>query len=230
MKPKLAPDTDLATLDDAELARRARVRDDGAFRAIMQRHNRRLYRIVRGILRNDHEAEDVVQEAYVRAFTHLEGFRGDSSLGTWLARIAMNEALGRLRHDRATVDVATAEARQSQAQIIQFPLATTSDNPEQTMAQRQILQLVERATDNLPEIYRIVFITRVIEGMDVEETADLLGLKPQTVKTRLHRARLLVREQLDKQIGPVLMDAFPFAGRRCARMTDAVMKRIGFSG
>jgi RNA polymerase sigma-70 factor (ECF subfamily) len=98
------------------------------------------------------------------------------------------------------------------------------------MAQRQILQLVERATDNLPEIYRIVFITRVIEGMDVEETADLLGLKPQTVKTRLHRARLLVREQLDKQIGPVLMDAFPFAGRRCARMTDAVMKRIGFSG
>jgi len=230
MKPKLAPDTDLATLDDAELARRARVRDDGAFRAIMQRHNRRLYRIVRGILRNDHEAEDVVQEAYVRAFTHLEGFRGDSSLGTWLARIAMNEALGRLRHDRATVDVATAEARQSQAQIIKFPLATTSDNPEQTMAQRQILQLVERATDNLPEIYRIVFITRVIEGMDVEETADLLGLKPQTVKTRLHRARLLVREQLDKQIGPVLMDAFPFAGRRCARMTDAVMKRIGFSG
>jgi RNA polymerase sigma-70 factor (ECF subfamily) len=230
MKPKLAPDTDLATLDDAELARRARVRDDGAFRAIMQRHNRRLYRIVRGILRNDHEAEDVVQEAYVRAFTHLEGFRGDSSLGTWLARIAMNEALGRLRHDRATVDVATAEARQSQAQIIQFPLATTSDNPEQTMAQRQILQLVERATDNLPEIYRIVFITRVIEGMDVEETADLLGLKPQTVKTRLHRARLLVREQLDKQIGPVLMDAFPFAGRRCARMTDAVMKRIGVSG
>ena len=230
MKPKLAPDTDLATLNDAELVRRARARDDGAFRAIMQRHNRRLYRIVRGILRNDHEAEDVVQEAYVRAFTHLEGFRGDSSLGTWLARIAMNEALGRLRHDRATVDVATAEARQSQAQIIQFPLATTSDNPEQTMAQRQILQLVERATDNLPEIYRIVFITRVIEGMDVEETADLLGLKPQTVKTRLHRARLLVREQLDKQIGPVLMDAFPFAGRRCARMTDAVMKRIGVSG
>lgn len=230
MKPKLAPATDLATLDDAELVRGARARDDGAFRAIMQRHNRRLYRIVRGILRNDHEAEDVVQEAYVRAFTHLEGFRGDSSLGTWLARIAMNEALGRVRHNRSSLDVAAAEARRSEAQIIQFPLATTSDNPEQTMAQRQILQLVERATDNLPEIYRIVFITRVIEGMDVEETADLLGLKPQTVKTRLHRARVLVREQLDKQIGPVLMDAFPFAGRRCARMTDAVMKRIGVSG
>jgi RNA polymerase sigma-70 factor, ECF subfamily len=229
MKPKLAPDTTLAALDDAELVARARARDDRAFRTIMQQHNRRLYRIARGILRNDHEAEDVVQETYVRAFTHLEGFRGDSSLGTWLARIAMNEAMGRLRQQRAT-NPAAVEARQTQAQIIQFPLATTSDNPEQTMAQRQILQLVEQATDNLPEIYRLVFVTRVIEGMGVEETADLLGLKPQTVKTRLHRARLLVREQLDKQIGPVLMDAFPFAGRRCARMSDAVMKRIGLSG
>ena len=97
------------------------------------------------------------------------------------------------------------------------------------MAQREILQLVERATDNLPEIFRIVFITRVIEGMSVEETADLLGLRPETVKTRLHRARRLVREQLDKQIGPVLMEAFPFAGRRCERMTNAVMQRLGFS-
>jgi RNA polymerase sigma-70 factor (ECF subfamily) len=98
------------------------------------------------------------------------------------------------------------------------------------MAQRQILQLVEQATDNLPESFRIVFITRVIEGMSVEETADLLGLKVETVKTRLHRARRLVREQLDKQIGPVLMDAFPFAGRRCERMTNAVMQRLGLAG
>jgi RNA polymerase sigma-70 factor (ECF subfamily) len=102
-----------------------------------------------------------------------------------------------------------------------------SDNPERTIAQREILQLVERATDNLPEIFRIVFITRVIAGMSVEETADLLGLQSQTVKTRLHRARRLVREQLDEQIGPVLMDAFPFAGRRCERMTNAVMQRLG---
>jgi RNA polymerase sigma-70 factor (ECF subfamily) len=97
------------------------------------------------------------------------------------------------------------------------------------MAQRQILQLVEQATDDLPETYRLVFVTRVIEGMSVEETAELLGIKPETVKTRLHRARQLVRDQLDKQIGPVLMDAFPFAGRRCERMTDAVMKRLGLS-
>ena len=97
------------------------------------------------------------------------------------------------------------------------------------MAQRQILQLVEQATDNLPEVFRLVFVTRVIEGMSVEETSDLLGIKPETVKTRLHRARQLVRDQLDKQIGPVLMHAFPFAGHRCERMTEAVMKRLGFT-
>jgi RNA polymerase sigma-70 factor (ECF subfamily) len=94
------------------------------------------------------------------------------------------------------------------------------------MAQREILQLVERATDNLPEIFRIVFMTRVIEGMSTEDTANLLGLPPDTVKTRLHRARRLVRDELDKQIGPVLMDAFPFAGRRCERMTNAVLQRL----
>ena len=214
--------------DDAELVRRALARDDTAFRTIMERNNRRLYRIARGILRNDAEAEDVVQEAYVNAFTHLDGFRGDSSLATWLARITVNEALGRLRRERPAVDLDTFEAQRTEAQIIQFPQTVASDDPERTMAQREILQLVERATDNLPEIFRIVFITRVIEGMSVEETADLLGLRTETVKSRLHRARRLVREQLDKQIGPVLMDAFPFAGRRCERMTNAVMQRLGF--
>jgi RNA polymerase sigma-70 factor, ECF subfamily len=215
--------------DDAELVRRALARDDTAFRTIMERYNRRLYRIARGILRNDTEAEDVVQEAYVNAFAHLEGFRGDSSLAAWLSRITMNEALGRLRRERPAVDLEAFEAQRTEAQIIQFPQTVASDNPERTMAQREILQLVERATDNLPEIFRIVFITRVIEGMSVEETADLLGLQPETVKTRLHRARRLVREQLNKQIGPVLMGAFPFAGRRCKHMTDAVMQRLGFS-
>jgi RNA polymerase sigma-70 factor (ECF subfamily) len=228
MKPAPAPRIAVPS-DDAELVRRALARDDIAFRIIMERHNRRLYRIARGILRNDTEAEDVVQEAYVKAFTHLDGFRGDSSLATWLSRIVMNEALGRLRRERLAVDLDTFEAQRTEAQIIQFPQTVTSDDPERTMAQREILQLVERATDNLPEIFRIVFITRVIEGMSVEETADLLGLQPKTVKTRLHRARRLVREQLNKQIGPVLMDAFPFAGRRCERMTNAVMQRLGYS-
>ena len=216
-------------LDDAELVRRALAGDAGAFRTIMQRHNRRLYRIARSVLRNSAEAEDAVQEAYVSAFTHLAGYRGESGLAAWLARITMNEAFGRLRRQRPTVDIATLKETRAEAEIIQFPLSAQNDDPERTMAQRQILQLVEQATDDLPEAYRLVFVTRVIEGMSVEDTAELLGIKPETVKTRLHRARQLVREQLNKRIGPVLTDAFPFAGRRCERMTDAVMKRLGLS-
>jgi RNA polymerase sigma-70 factor (ECF subfamily) len=212
---------------DAELAERALARDAGAFRAIMQKHNRRLYRIARGILRNNTEAEDAVQDAYVSAFTQLASYRGESTLATWLSRIVMNEALGRLRRKRPTVDLAALESVRSEAEVIQFPLSTPSNDPERTMAQRQILQLVEQATDNLPEAFRLVFVTRVIEGMSVEETSELLGIKPETVKTRLHRARQLVRDQLDKQIGPVLMDAFPFAGHRCEKMIEAVMKRLG---
>jgi len=219
-----------AVLDDVELVRRVLARDADAFRTIMQRHNRRLYRIARSVLRNNAEAEDVVQEAYVSAFTHLASYRGESSLAAWLSRIAMNEALGRLRHRRHTVDIATLEETRTEAKIIQFPLTAPTDDPERTMAQRQILRLVEETTDDLPEAYRLVFVARVIEGMSVEETADLLGIKPETVKTRLHRARQLVREQLDKKIGPVLMDAFPFAGKRCERMTGAVLDRLGLSG
>jgi len=214
-------------LDDAELVRRALARDADAFRTIMQRHNQRLYRIARSVLRSHPEAEDAVQEAYVSAFTNLASYRGEASLAAWLARITLNEALGRLRRQRPTVDIDALQDTRTEAEVIQFPLAA-QDDPERTMAQRQLLQLVEQATDGLPEPFRLVFVTRVIEGMSVEETAQLLGIKPETVKTRLHRARQLVRDQLDKQIGPVLMDAFPFAGRRCERMTDAVLRRFGF--
>jgi RNA polymerase sigma-70 factor (ECF subfamily) len=221
---------DHAVPDDTELVRRTLDRDASAFRTIMQRHNRRLYRIARSVLRSSADAEDAVQEAYVSAFTHLAGYRGESGLAAWLSRITMNEALGRLRRQRPTVDITTLEEMRPDAEVIQFPISAHSGDPERTMAQRQILQLVEQATDGLPEVYRLVFVTRVIEGMSVEETADLLGLKPETVKTRLHRARKLVREQLDKQIGPVLMDAFPFAGRRCEHLTEAVMERLGLSG
>jgi RNA polymerase sigma-70 factor (ECF subfamily) len=195
----------------------------------MERHNRRLYRIARGILRDDSNAEDAVQEAYIKAFTHLSSFRGESSLSTWLTRITMNEALRRLRHENQAARLGI-ETPRAEAQIIQFPQTATTDDPERTMAQRQILQLVEQATDNLPDIFRVVFVTRVIEGMSVEETAELLNIQPKTVKTRLHRARRLLREQLDKQIGPVLMDAFPFAGRLCERMRATVMQRLGFTG
>jgi RNA polymerase sigma-70 factor (ECF subfamily) len=212
---------------EAELVARARGRDEVAIRVIMQTNNRRLYRIARGILRNDSEAEDVVQETWVRAFTHLKDFRGDSSLATWLARIAMNEALGRLRRQRPSVDVDTLAAGVIEAQIIQFPLSAPSEDPEKSMAQREIQHVVEHAIDELPDGFRIVFITRVIEGMNVEETAEILGLKPETVKTRLHRARNMLRENVEKKIGPVVMEAFPFAGKRCERLTETVLKRLG---
>jgi RNA polymerase sigma-70 factor, ECF subfamily len=219
----------LASLDDAELVRHALDRDAEAFRIIVQRHNQRLYRIARSVLRNSVEAEDAVQEAYLAAFSHLASYRGESTLATWLSRIVMNEALGRLRRKPRPSDFAPLEAV-PEAEIIQFPSSAPLDDPERSMAQRQILQLVETATDALPEVYRVVFVIRVIEGMSVEDTAHLLGIKPETVKTRLHRARQLVRDQLNKQIGPVLMDAFPFAGRRCERLTVSVLKRLGFEG
>jgi RNA polymerase sigma-70 factor (ECF subfamily) len=212
---------------DAELVARALAREGQAFRIIMTRYNQRLYRLARGIVGRASEAEDVVQEAYVRAFRNLETFRGDSALSTWLSRIVINEALGRLRKAKREGKVTDLEA--AQAEIIQFP-GNASDDPERTMAQRQILHLVEEATDKLPAAFRSVFVARVIEGLSMEETAELLGIKPETVKTRLHRARQMVRKELDARIGPVLMDAFPFAGRRCERLKDAVMQRLGIEG
>jgi RNA polymerase sigma-70 factor, ECF subfamily len=223
-----APQTPCGETSDAELVQRARDRDEAAIRSIMRSNNRRLYRLARGILRDESEAEDVVQETYVLAFTHLENFRGDSSLATWLARIAINEALGRLRRQRPAVEWTSLPPGTLEAQIIQFPIAAVSD-PEKTMAQRQIQHVVEQAIDELPEAFRIVFITRVIEGMNVDETAEILGLKPQTVKTRLHRARAMLRGNVEKRIGPVVMEAFPFAGKRCDRLTGAVLQRLGFS-
>ena len=211
---------------DEVLVRAAQGGDGRAFRAILTKYNRRLYRIARGILRNDTDAEDAVQEAYVNAFTHLATFRGDSSLSTWLSRIVMNEALGRLRTRRPMAEFVEVETPSQAAEIIQFPNTVRTD-PERTMAQRELLRLVERVTDELPDVYRTVFVTRVIEGMSVEDTAELLGIRIETVKTRLHRARKLVREHLDREIGPVMLDAFPFAGKRCERMTENVMQRLG---
>jgi RNA polymerase sigma-70 factor (ECF subfamily) len=222
------PVVDLNALADAQLVQLARQRDSGAFRTVMQRHNRRLYRLARAVVRNDSEAEDVVQEAYVRAFTSLDRFRGDASLATWLSRIVLNEALGRLRRRHPTVDLAAVENRQpSQGQVIPFPLATSQLDPERTMAQREIQRLLEQAIDDLPEAFRTVLVARVIEEMSVKETADLFGLREETVKTRLHRARSLLKKALEKHVDSVLTDAFPFDGRRCERMASAVLQRFG---
>src|SRR5499426_3436649 len=162
----------LHAFGDAQLVQLARQRDGAAFRTIMQRHNRRLYRMARAVVLDDSEAEDVVQEAYVRAFTSLDQFRGDSSLATWLSRIVLNEALGRLRRRRPTVDLGTIENR-APSQIISFPTAQL--DPERTMAQREIQSLVEQAIDDLPAAFRIVLVARIIEDMSIEETAELFG-------------------------------------------------------
>ena len=194
-----APQTAPTGTADAELVRRALARDEMAVRATLKANNRRLYRLARGILRNDGEAEDVVQETYVRAFTHLRDFRGDSSLSTWLSRIAMNEALGRLRRERPGVELSSLPQGTLEAQIIQFPLMSAADDPEKSMAQREIQRVVESAIDELPEPFRIVFMTRVVEGLNVEETAEILDLKPKTVKTRLHRARAMLRANVSRR-------------------------------
>ena len=138
----------------------------------------------------------------------------------------MNEAMGRLRGQHSLLQRDSLLQQQPEAEIIQFPAASASSDPEKSMAQREIQRFVEHAIDELPEPFRLVFITRVMEEMNVEETAQLLGLKPETVKTRLHRARAMLRENVEKKIGPVVLEAFPFAGRRCERLTEAVLRRL----
>ena len=221
--------SDLAALQDADLVRMALQRREGAFRVIMQRHNQRLYRCARSIVCDDAEAEDIVQEAYVNAFSKLADFRGESSLATWLTRITLNEALGRVRRRRPAVAWTSLDTEgRDKAQVIAFPLMANAD-PERTAAQREIGRFIERAVDALPEPFRVVFVMREIEEMSVEETADFLGLRQATVKTRLHRARRLLRAALDDQLAAALTEAFPFAGMRCARMTDAILGRLGLS-
>src|SRR4051794_5712694 len=213
-------------LGDEQLVELARGRDEAAVRALTQRYNRRLFRVARSILRDDAEAEDVVQETYVRAMTGLEHFRGDASFGTWITRIAMNEALGRLRRRRPTVDWESYGKNRMPAEIINFPLSAASSDPERTMAQGEIRAVLEHVIDELPDAFRAVFVARVVEGMSVEETADLFGLQAETVKTRLHRARNLLRDALDKRLGPALTTTFPFDGRRCERLTEKVVRQL----
>jgi RNA polymerase sigma-70 factor (ECF subfamily) len=216
---------------ESELIVRAVRKDDAAVRAIIQTHNRRLYRLARSVVRDDSEAEDVLQEAYFRAFSALAEFRRDSSLSTWLSRIVLNEALQRVRR-RTELPVAPADPTPPPtAQVIPFPLSGNQPtDPESAMAQRQLCQLLERAIDELPEEFRTVLVARVIEDMSIEETADLLGLRPETVKTRLHRARRLLKEALADHIDPLFSDLFPFAGERCESIADAVVKRLNSSG
>lgn len=214
--------------DERALADLARQRDEGAIRAIVQRHNRRLFRVARAVLHDDVEAEDVVQETYCRAFAGLDGFRGAASLATWLTRIALNEALGRRRKRRVREAHATAIAAEERegARLIMFPASAPPAGPESDLARSQIRALLERAIDDLPEAFRIVFVLRAIEEMEPDEVASQLGIRAETVKTRLHRARRLLRESLDRQAASAFSELFPFDGARCSRMADRVVAAL----
>jgi RNA polymerase sigma-70 factor, ECF subfamily len=218
------------TADSDRLLERARQKDREAIRLIIKQQNRRLYRIARSIVRNDSDAEDVLQEAYVRAFASLDGFRGEARLGTWLARILINEALGCIRRRRPAIDIGLISTGPGlYAQITPFPDSNRVPDPETTMVQSEIRVLLERDIDKLPSAFREVLIARLVEGMSVAETAELFGIPSQTVKTRLFRARALMRTEMELHIGPVLGNLFLFAGVRCERLTVSVLTRLGLS-
>jgi RNA polymerase sigma-70 factor (ECF subfamily) len=224
---RLPAGTRLEDEPDAQLVERARHRDEPAIRTIIQRHNQRLFRVARAVTRDDGEAEDVVQAAYVRAFTHLDGFRGESRLATWLVRITLNEALGRRRSrgSAARFEPLDLDGRQS-AQVIPFPGLRAEADPETEMSRTEVRAMLERAIDLLPTAFRVVFVLRDIEGMSAEETAEHLSLRPATVNTRLHRARRLLRHTIEAELGAAFSSLFPFDGQRCAHMADRVIREL----
>jgi RNA polymerase sigma-70 factor, ECF subfamily len=204
---------------DEELIELFRQGDRSAFRLLIQRHDRQLYRIARSVVPDDQEAEDAVQETYFRAFTHLGDFRGEASLSTWLSRIALNEAMrkrGRPPPLEGSLDPGSEVA----------PMQSAERDPEAATSQKEVRQLLERAIDSLPETFRTVFVLRDVEEVSVKEAASLLGIREETVKTRLHRARRLLRQILSQQIASGLKDVFPFAGERCDRLIEALWNRL----
>ena len=214
------------TDSDVDLAARAANGDEQAFEAIMRRHNRLLFRTARSILKNDAETEDALQEAYLRAWRALAGFRADAKLSTWLVRIVINESLGRLRRRGAQVipldaalDVAGHE-----------PEALMEDDPDQRpdrVAMRaEVRRLMEARIDTLPDAFRTVFMLRAVEELSVEEVAVALEIPEATVRTRFFRARGLLREGLSRDVDLAIGDAFSFAGARCDRIVAGVLAKL----
>src|SRR4051794_34984811 len=215
---------------EAELAVWLRRGDAAAFRTLMQLYNQRLFRMARGVLGDSADAEDAVQEAYVLAFTHIDQFREAACLVTWLSRIVLNEAFRRLRHRKdmtALDDGDDSFGKTGIAQVLPFPGAQGPGTPEEDAARAEIRRVLERAIDNLPDMFRVVFVLREIEQMSVEETATCLAIQTDTVKTRLHRARRLLGRSLRQQLSPNLTGVFPFAGERCSRIVTRVLERLG---
>lgn len=210
---------------DNSLAERAAAGEHAAFEAIMRRHNRLLFRTARSILKSDAEAEDVLQEAYLRAWRGLGGFRADAKLSTWLARIVANEALGRVRRKHVSVIPLDATMNMIEANVHERLADEPNRQPDRAAMRGQLRTLIESRIDLLPEAFRTVFVLRAIEEMSVAEVALALEIPEATVRTRFFRARSLMRESLASEIDVTLGDAFAFDGARCDRMVAAVLAR-----
>lgn len=204
-------------LSDNEIVGFVLAGNEAAFEGIMRRYNRLLYRLARSILGSDQDAEDAVQESYVRAYFKLGQFRGPGGFPSWISRIVINEALARMRGNRPRdAGVLDAEA-----------VATDpGSRPDRLAMSDDILALIESALDTLPQDFRLVFMLRAVEELSVQETADILDIKPATVKTRFHRARGLMRTALTRRIGGVAPKSFYFAGERCNRIVEKAFGRI----
>ncbi len=209
---------------DLQLVERILGGEESSFELLMRRYNRLLFRLVRGILKDDMEAEDVVQETYVRAYRQLAQFEGPSGFSAWLARIALNEAYGRFRRFSRAHHLRQAIANDGLSRSQQSPEAPTG--PELFAATRQLRGILEKSIDALPHPYRVVFMLRGVEQLTVAETARCLDIKEATVKTRFHRARRLLQKALKPYVSTAVTDTFPFAGERCDRIVHTVYARL----
>lgn len=204
---------------DEEIARRVLAGETALFEVLMRRHNQRVYRAIRALLRDEAEVEDAMQQTYLSAYLHLAEFAGSARLSTWLVRIAVNEALGRLRRGRRLVALAeTVEGIDM--------TRTPPESPEDTAERHELTGLLERAVDGLPEMYRAAFMLREVEGLSTAEAAEALGTSEDVVKTRLHRARALLHERLAALADSRRADLFAFHAPRCDRVVAAVMEAI----
>jgi RNA polymerase sigma-70 factor (ECF subfamily) len=215
-------------LSDVEIARRVAAGDQDALRLLMRRHNQTLYRTARSILKDDAEAEDAVQEAYLRAYRAIGSFRGDAKLSTWLVRIVVNEAIARSRKRNRSAEVIRLDGDVepgSEAAEVNMNEATP-EQPEQGALRAETRRLLEKKIDELPDAFRAVFVLRALEEMTVEETAAVLEIPEATVRTRFFRARGLLREALAREIDFAFENVFAFAGARCDRIVSGVLERI----
>jgi RNA polymerase sigma-70 factor (ECF subfamily) len=217
----------LEQLPDHQIVARVLADDSGLFELIMRRYNRRLFRIARGILGDDAEAEDAVQDAYIRAYRKLGQFRGPGGFGGWLCQIASNEALMRRRRRvRLAAAPLSALDEPSNQEAAMIDPHTPAANPEAALHEDQLRRLLEQAIDGLPDVYRSAFVLREVEQLSVAETARCLGVEPATVKTRVHRARRLLQENLSAELLAALGGAFSFDGVRCDRLVARVFQRL----